>query len=276
LVRASIAKGIPPEWAFRAASWSVARHYGLDRGAARVGAIAPGYRADLVLLDDLKSVAIRDVLQSGRLVSEIEYSKDARQDKHNSIVAGEITAESLEPVVGNVHVIEVEHGKLLTGRSVRDSKSRGVLKLAVKERYGKGQTPATGYVTGFGEKMQGAIASSVGHDSHNLIAVGSNTRDMAVGMNALRTLGGGFCVVKDGKVLAELALPIGGLMTDKPAAETTKALRALKSASQSIGCELPEPFLQLAFLSLPVIPSLKLTDRGLVDVDRFELISVRA
>jgi adenine deaminase len=276
LIRQAIRHGVAPEVAFRAASWSVARHYGLDRGPDRAGAISPGYRADFVLLDDAKSVAIGMAFRGGRPADELEYSADRFGDLRNTIVTGEITAIDLASPNGNVHVIEVEHGKILTGRSVKDSNARGVAHLAVKERYGKNLKPATGYVSGFGETFTGAIGSSVGHDSHNLIAVGAKTSDMAVAMNFLRKSGGGFCVVKDGAVLAELALPMGGLMTNAPATEIRTKLSRLKDASRSVGCVLPEPFLQLAFLSLPVIPSLKLTDLGLVDVDRFEIIGVRA
>lgn len=276
LVRQAIRRGVAPEVAFRAASWSVARHYGLDRGPDRTGAIAPGYRADFVLLDDAKTVAIHRAFRAGVASDEIEFAAGGFGEKRNSIRAGEIAAGDLAAPEGNVHVIEVEAGKILTGRSVKDSSARGVARLAVKERYGNDRKPAAAYVAGFGEDFSGAIASSVGHDSHNLIAVGAKTSDMAVAMNALRRSGGGFCVVKDGAVLAELALPMGGLMTDAPAEEIRRKLASLKEAGRSVGCLLPEPFLQLAFLSLPVIPSLKLTDLGLVDVDRFEVIGVRA
>jgi adenine deaminase len=276
LLRQAIRHGVAPEIAFRAASWSVARHYALDRGPDRTGAISPGYRADFVLLDDRNTVAIRQAFRAGIPAGEIAYASEAFGENRNSVRSGEVLAAELAGPEGNVHVIEVEHGKILTGRSVKASSARGVAHLAVKERYGKNLAPATGYVSGFGENFTGAIASSVGHDSHNLIAVGAKTSDMAVAMNALRASGGGFCVVKDGAVLAELALPLGGLMTTAPAAEIRAKLSKLKAASRSVGCELPEPFLQLAFLSLPVIPSLKLTDRGLVDVDRFEIIGVRA
>lgn len=278
LVRSAIRRGVKPEWAFRAASWSVARHYGLDRGPIRRGAVAPGYVADFVLLSDAKTVAIAEVCRGGSLVSEMSFTREPGENPgmKNSIRSNAIAADSLTASEGRVHVIEAAHGRIVTGRSVRDSKDRGVARLAVKERYGNGHPPAVGYVGGFGEKLEGAIASSVGHDSHNLISVGSNTRDMAAAMNALRETGGGFCVVKDGSVVASLPLPFGGLMTSAPAEKIRDSLRNLKAASKSIGCELPEPFLQLAFLSLPVIPSLKLTDRGLVDVDRFEIIGVGA
>lgn len=272
LVRGAIRAGVKPEIAYRAASWSVARHYGL-RGK---GAVAPGYGADLVLLGDPQAVGIEAVFKAGRPVNEIGHPVLAAHTVGNSIRATKPAAADLEGPTGNVHVIHVEHGKIITGRSVGAHDAPGVARLSVLERYGHGQKPANGYVAGFGTNLNGAIASSVGHDSHNLITVGSRTSDMQIAMASLIESGGGFAVVKDGKVLARLPLPFGGLMTDSGPPEIAKALGELQAASRSIGCELPEPFLQLAFLSLPVIPTLKLTDRGLVDVDQFRIIDVRA
>jgi adenine deaminase len=179
-------------------------------------------------------------------------------------------------VTGRVHVIEVIPGKIITGRSVRNHSDPGVARLSVIERHGKKVKPANAWVSGFGEGLQGAIASSVGHDSHNLICVGDETRSMAVAVNALREMGGGFVVVRGDQILASLALPMGGLMSLEEPCRVEKGLMELRSASREIGCALTEPFLQLAFLSLPVIPSLKLTDQGLVDVDLFSVIDVRA
>jgi adenine deaminase len=184
-------------------------------------------------------------------------------------------AEDLIGPAGRVHVIGVEHGKIITSRSVCSSDDPGVSRLTVLERYGKGSRPANAYVKGFG-KLRGAIASSVGHDSHNLIVVGSNPADMRAALASLIECGGGFSVVKNGAVQARLELPFGGLMSTAGAKSIAGSLRKLHRASAAIGCELPEPFLQLAFLSLPVIPTLKLTDRGLVDVDQFKIISVSA
>ena len=175
---------------------------------------------------------------------------------------------------GRVHIIDVLAGKILTDRHVGNSDDRGVAQLTVLERYGHYQKPAHAYVHGFGENFKGAIASTVGHDSHNLILVGTNASDMKAAAEALASSGGGFCVVQNGSVLAHLALPIGGLMTAEPSEKIHQQLTKLKSAAAQIGCELHEPFLQLAFLSLPVIPSLKLTNLGLVDVDAFSLISL--
>ena len=267
--------------AYRSASWSVARHYGLDRGSAsRTGAIAPGYRADLVLLDDVKTCAIADVFVAGKPHAEIAVSTAAAAEilpsEGASIRAAEISAADLEGPVGQRARDRRHAGKDHHHPHGRGPRRRRRGRLSVLERHGHGSRPANGYVRGFGAKLDGAIGSSVGHDSHNLITMGSRAEDMAVALRALSEMGGGFCVVKRGALLASLALPIAGLMSRKTPAELSKALRELKSASRAIGCELPEPFLQLAFLSLPVIPSLKLTDKGLVDVDRFELIGVRA
>ena len=278
LVRSSIAKGVPVEVAYRAASWSVARHYGLAgpaRGLTRIGAVAPGYRADLVLLDDAATCAIRDVLVAGVLVRELDMPRAPAQTPPNTIRANIPEAVDLEGPSGMVHVIGVRAGRILTDRHVLRSDAPGVMRLAVLERYGKGGKPANGYALGFGD-LDGAIASSVGHDSHNLCVVGNGASDMRAALAVLTTSGGGFCVVKDGNVLAHLPLPLGGLMSLEEPAFIAKALEELHAASRSIGCALPEPFLQLAFLSLPVIPSLKLTDRGLMDVDAFKLIDVRA
>ena len=278
LIRSAIAKGVPVEVAYRAASWSVARHYGLAgpaRALTRVGAVAPGYRADLVLLDDAATCAIREVLVRGELVSEMDMVQAPAQSPPNTIRASIPELADLEGPAGMVHVIGVRAGRILTDRHVMKSDAPGVCRLAVLERHGHGGKPANGYALGFGD-LEGAIASSVGHDSHNLCVVGKSTSDMRTALAALASSGGGFCVVKNGVVIAHLPLPLGGLMSLESPEVIARALVELHAASKAIGCALPEPFLQLAFLSLPVIPSLKLTDRGLMDVDAFKLIDVRA
>jgi adenine deaminase len=278
LVRSAIAKGVPVEVAYRAASWSVARHYGLAgpaRALTRVGAVAPGYRADLLLLDDAATCAIRDVLVAGELVREMDLPRAHGGTPPNTVRAAIPEKVDLEGPAGMVHVIGVRAGRILTDRHVLRSDAPGVCRLAVLERHGGRSKPANGYALGFGD-LRGAIASSVGHDSHNLCVVGKETGDMRAALAALAASGGGFCVVRGGAVIAHLPLPLGGLMSLEEPETIARALVELHAASKSIGCELPEPFLQLAFLSLPVIPSLKLTDRGLMDVDAFKLIDVRA
>jgi adenine deaminase len=278
LLRSAIKKGVPAEVVYRAASWSVARHYGLAgpaRGGERIGAIAPGFRADLVLLDDVETCAVRSVFAAGKPVADLDLPSPKLGVPPNTIRAAIPEEADLLGPSGMVHVIGVRPGRILTDRHVAKSDAEGVRRLTVLERYGKGSKPANGYVTGFGH-LEGAIASSVGHDSHNLCVVGKDPKDMRVALAALAEVGGGFAVVKDGAVLARLPLPLGGLMSLESPEEIAGALEELRAASKAIGCILPEPFLQLAFLSLPVIPSLKLTDRGLMDVDAFRLIDVRA
>ena len=281
LIRRAIAHGVDERVAYRASSYSVARHYGLDLGIDRKGAIAPGYAADLVVLDDSKSCTVNEVLRAGLLVSEGGSSSHARTEARLNPFPGTIRAsvpevESLRGPSGNVHVIGVRPGKILTRRFVKDSRARGIHRLTVLERHGHGLKPANAYVHGFGTEFRGAIASSVGHDSHNLIVVGSSAREMRAALAHLIAKGGGFAVVENENVIAELALPMAGLMSLESPKEIERRLRKLREASRSIGCALEEPFLQLAFLSLPVIPSLKLTDLGLVDVEMFRLIDVRA
>ncbi len=272
LVRSAIARGVRAEVAYRAASFSVARHYGLRTK----GAIAPGYDADLVVLDDVATTAIHSVFRAGFRADEIAYPAPSGDAASGTVKASVPAEADLVAPTGRVHVIGVRQGRILTDHHVLAHDASGVARLTVLERHGHGGKPANGYVTGFGEKLRGAIGSSVGHDSHNLIVVGDRTDDMRAAFAALVEGGGGFVVVQDGVVKARLALPVGGLMSRAEPREVEAALRELHRASQAIGCALPEPFLQLAFLSLPVIPSLKLTDRGLVDVERFAIIPVAA
>jgi len=148
-----------------------------------------------------------------------------------------------------------------------------VLKVAVLERHGRNGNVGRGFVKGFG-LTHGAIASSIGHDAHNIITVGDNDADMALAVNRLIDLQGGFVAARDGAVVADLALPIAGLMSDRPAEEVEQALRILRDHLRAMGCLLDEPFVQLAFLPLSMIPHLKITDRGLIDADHVRLISL--
>ena len=178
-------------------------------------------------------------------------------------------------------VIGVEAGRILTGNlpmtlPYRDGRRRvdldqDAVKVAVVARHGVNRNIGVGFVHGFGMK-RGAIASSVGHDSHNICVVGADEADMAVAVNRLIAIEGGFAVAEGGAVRAELALPSAGLMSLLSFEEVHAALIPLREAATALGVTLAEPFLQVAFLPLPVIPHLKITDRGLVDVDRFELV----
>ena len=153
----------------------------------------------------------------------------------------------------------------------RPDASRDLARIAVIERHGKNGNIATGFVRGFGMRA-GAIASTVCHDHHNIACVGMDYADMALAANRLSEIEGGFVVARDGAILAELPLPVAGLMSLAPFEEVHRHLVELRDAAKSLGVTLEEPFLQLAFLALPVIPALKITDRGMVDVMKFEII----
>jgi adenine deaminase len=282
LVRRAIALGAPATPVYRAASWSAARGFGLrDRGL-----LAPGYIADVLLLDDLETCAIHLILRRGKLVTADLFVDRSLPPPHtgNSVRLQPVTAQTFAiPALGpSTPVIGIVPGKILTERLqaevlYRDGErhsdpTRDLLKVCVLERHGVNGNIGRGFVKGFG-LQSGALASSVGHDSHNVCVVGANDEDMAVAVNRLIALGGGFVAARDGSVLAELALPFAGLMSLDPFETVHRQLLLLRDAVRAMGCTLPEPFLQLAFLPLPVIPHLKITDRGLVDVDRFELIA---
>ena len=148
-----------------------------------------------------------------------------------------------------------------------------ILKIAVMERHRATGNVGLGFVQGFGLK-RGAIGSSVAHDSHNLVIVGTNDEDMLETVMAIKKMGGGLAVVSEGKVLASLPLPIAGLMTDGSVPQVNHQLETLLHAAKSLGCKLPDPFMTLSFISLPVIPELKITDKGLVDVNKFKIVPV--
>jgi adenine deaminase len=282
LVRRAIQLGAPVASVYRAASWSAARGFGLrDRGL-----VAPGYLADLLLLDDLERCAVATVIRRGRMVTAESFANRSLPPPpaHNSIRLAPVTADAFAAPAGGpgTPVIGVIPGKIITAREHADlpyrdglrhaDPSRDLLKVCVLERHGRNGNIGRGFVRGFGLRA-GALASSVGHDSHNLCVVGTNDADMAAAANRLIALGGGFVAVRDGTVLAEMALPVAGLMSLAPFEAVARQLEALREAVQGMGCGLAEPFLQLAFLALPVIPHLKITDMGLVDVDRFELVA---
>ncbi|MEO0915207.1 MAG: adenine deaminase C-terminal domain-containing protein, partial [Pseudomonadota bacterium] len=197
--------------------------------------------------------------------------------------APRVTAESFRTTSNRAEtdVIGIIPGKIITEHlqfdiavedgDKRPDLARDLVKIAVVERHGKNGNIATGFVQGFGLKT-GAIASTVCHDHHNIAVVGADYGDMARAANRLSEIEGGFVVVRGSEVLAELALPVAGLMSEASFEEVEADLRALREAALSLGVVLEEPFLQLAFLALPVIPNLKITDRGLVDVNRFEII----
>jgi adenine deaminase len=282
-IRRLIGMGRPLHHVYRAASHSAARIFGLkDRGL-----IAPGWRADIALLDRLEDCQVSDVVAAGRLMTPDLFAarKTIPSVGLSSMKASPVTAETFRvPQAaggGETAVIAVRPGLIITfreraklaanGAGLQPDLEADVIKVAVIERHGVNGNVGRGFVKGFGLK-RGAIASSVGHDSHNIIVVGANDADMALAANRVIAMGGGFAVSGDGQILAELALPLAGLMSLEPFEAVCSSLHDLRDAARSLGCTLPEPFLQVAFLALPVIPHLKITDRGLFDVDQFALV----
>lgn len=282
IIRTAISLGAPPLAVYRAASLSAAEAFGLkDRGL-----IAPGRRADIAVIDGLEGCHVAQVFAGGVAVTDAAFA--ARQTippvARHSVKARPVTAASFRTGGNRVEtpVIGILPGKIITEHLTYDiaptdgdkrpDLSRDLVKIAVVERHGVNGNIATGFVKGFGLK-RGAIASTVCHDHHNIAVVGADAADMAVAANRLGQIEGGFVVVEGGQFLAELALPVAGLMSLKPFEAVHQDLIALRAAAKSLGVTLEEPFLQLAFLALPVIPHLKITDHGMVDVDRFEVMA---
>ena len=281
MIRTAIALGCPPLAVYRAASLSAAEAFGLkDRGL-----IAPGKRADIVVIDSLEGCHAEMVFAGGVEVTEAAFAARATTTPvaRNSIKAPRVTAQDFR-AAGNraqTPVIGILPGKIITPHLTfdiapedgdkRPDLARDLMKIAVIERHGKNGNRATGFVQGFG-MQRGAIASTVCHDHHNIAVVGADYADMALAANRLGEIEGGFVVTCAGEVLAELALPVAGLMSLLRFEEVREKLVTLRAAARSLGVVLEEPFLQLAFLALPVIPHLKITDHGMVDVDRFEML----
>ncbi len=283
MIRRLIAKGAPLHHVYRAASVSGARIFGFkDRGH-----VAPGWRADIALLDDLEDCRVSGVIAGGREVTQELFARRETIPPVglDSMKARPVTADAFiappKPGQNRTPVIEVRPGLIITyrqeatlpngPRGLEPDLAADVIRVAVVERHGRNGNIGRAFVTGFGLK-HGAIASSVGHDSHNITVVGASEADMAAAVNRVIDMHGGFVVADAGRITAELALPLAGLMSLEPFEIVAKKLHTLRDAAKALGCVLPEPFLQVAFLALPVIPHLKLTDRGLFDVDRFGFV----
>jgi adenine deaminase len=280
MIRTAIRFGADPKDVYRVASWSAAQSFGLHRDTEKWqkrGLIAPGYKADIVLLNDFQNCTINSVIKNGKVVTEESFKARPHVEPigYNSIKIRKMLPDDFKIPAGEPgeiqDVIGLIPGKLVTehlrlsvpekdGFLVPDA-SNDLLRIAVIERHGKNGNIATGFVKGFGF-TSGAIASSVGHDSHNLIVVGASEEDMALAVNTIRANQGGYAVVKDGQVLGSLALPVAGLMSDKPFEALHDEAKALRDAAKGIGSSMEDPTMMLAFLPLCVIPNLKLTDFG--------------
>jgi adenine deaminase len=278
IVRDAVAGGVPVEDALVCATLSPATWHGLSH----LGAVAPGHQADLLLLPDLEAFVPELVLKAGRPVREIPRAEVPDWVRH-TVRIGALGPEMFRIPWrgGRAHVIGLVPGQIVTeslaeqptvraGEAVADPE-RDLAKIAVVERHlGTGRL-GLGFVRGFGLR-RGALASTVAHDAHNVVVIGTSDAAMAFAVRRLANIGGGLVVTDGAAVLAELPLPVAGLLSDAPLDEVVARSRALVAAAAELGCTVEAPFQHLSFLALSVIPALKITDRGLVDVSRFELV----
>ena len=276
-IRKAIAGGLSPLNAIQMATINPARYFGLKRR----GAVAPGYRADCLLLDDLESFTINQVFLVGRPLAEKDFAAPSRLLPGNTVSVAKLSEESFAiPVAGaRIKVIGIVPGQLVTREIIVTPKidqssavadpDRDLVKLAVIERHHGSGRIGMGFVQGLGLE-RGALAGTVAHDSHNLIVAGICDADMLLAARVVKEMSGGLAVVVDGRILGRLPLPVAGLMSAEKAETTAAALKSLQGQAALLGA-VNDPFMALSFLALPVIPSLKLSDRGLVDVDKFSL-----
>jgi adenine deaminase len=282
IVREAVALGMSPEDALVMATLNPATWHGLDH----LGAVAPGYQADLLLLPDLERFVPDLVLKAGRPVADIPSPVVPDWVKRSVRIAPVGSNDFHVPWAGGkAHVIGLVPGQIVTdslvegltavdGLAVADPE-RDLAKVAVVERHHGTGRIGLGFVRGFGLR-RGAFASTVAHDAHNIVVVGVDDGDIARAVQRLAELGGGLVVVESRGVRAELPLPVAGLLSEAPAKEVAAQSHECVRALAELGCTVEAPFQALAFLALSVIPSLKLTDQGLVDVDAFRLVSLAA
>ena len=285
MVRQAIRWGTDPILAIQMATLNPAEYFRLDD----LGAIAPGYLADIVSFDHLGRFQIKKVFKNGELVAEdgkllfppIRRVKGPKAMGSVRIKPLKKNAFLLRSDQSLAKIIQLIPGQIVTQKVTRKIPLKDgvahpdikedILKIVVVERHKATGNIGIGFVQGFGLK-KGAIGSSVAHDSHNLVIVGTNDQDMIKAVEIIQAMKGGLTVVLNGKVLASLPLPIAGLMSEAPVAQVNLRLGALHRAARTLGCRIPDPFMTLSFLSLPVIPELKITDKGLVDVNQFKFV----
>ncbi|UCF20065.1 MAG: adenine deaminase [Gemmatimonadota bacterium] len=283
LVRLAVAEGLAPLTAIQMATINTANYFGLGG----LGMVAPGYRADLLVTDSLSELRARKVICGGRVVAEDGTYLGPRPSAPMPPGSGVwVNWDQLDLTVrahgrSRGRVIEAVPEQIVTGQSVEELKVEGgaavadperdLLKIAVIERHRGTGNVGLGFVRGFGLK-RGAIASSVAHDNHNIVVVGASDCDMVSAARNVGAHGGGQCVVADGQVLAAVPLPIAGLMSDLPLEDVRDRVAAMGAAARDLGCILPDPLMTMSFLALAVIPELKITDLGLVDVVAFQRV----
>jgi adenine deaminase len=281
MVREAVAAGIAPEDALLMASYHPAVWHGLSRH----GAIAPGYIADLLVLPDLVSFQPTTVLKRGKPIEDtprVEIPEWVRQSVRVAPISpSDFTipwsggiARAIGLVEDQVVTESLEREPAVEGGYAVASAERDLAKIAVVERHLATGRVGLGFVSGSG-LQRGALASTVAHDAHNIVVVGMTDRDMAFAVERLVEIGGGIVAVDELRILAECPLPIAGLLADASLAEVVAGSRACNDAAHALGWMGATPFLTLSFLGLSVIPHLKITDRGLVDVDRFEIVPLR-
>jgi adenine deaminase len=277
MVRVAVEQGISPEDAVVMATLNPATYHRLRN----LGAIAPGYQADILVLDDLRSFVPRQVLKRGAAPRflKLDVPEWVRQTVH----LAEVGASSFNVAAGpkRIRVIRVIPSQLLTGTElvepttrdgciVADPK-RDLVKIAVLERHHASGRVGLGFATNVGLE-RGAFASTVAHDAHNVVVLGVDDADMAACVQRMPEIGGGIVIAEGGRVVEELPLPVAGLMSDQPLAAVHKRMVSMEKRLAGMGVTMSAPFMTMSFLALSVIPELKITDRGLVDVNRFELV----
>ncbi len=285
MVKKAVRLGVNPIKAIQMASINTAEYFKL----ANLGAVAPGYKADIAVFNDLEMFEPEMVFKNGKLAAKngkmiidtTEFKTPALRGsvniKYLNMEDIQISAPDRKEEINVINVIpkqlitkkSIEKAKIVNGLAVSDV-DNDILKIAVIERHKATGNIGLGFVKGFGLKS-GAIASTVAHDSHNMIVIGTNDDDMYYAAVELVKSQGGKIIVENGKTLAHLPLPIAGLMSDKPVEEVQKKICELEQAAKQIGCTMSDPFMSMAFLSLSVIPELKITDKGLIDVNKFEV-----
>lgn len=283
MVRKAVEAGVAPITAIQMATINTAEYFRIPY----LGAIAPGYKADMLVLENFSDFKPKLVFKSGKLAAKDGKLISDITQAHAPVIRGSVNVRWIEKdhfkikaESENVKTINIVPKQLLTNGSIekinvvdgyaQSNTEDDVLKIAVIERHRASGNIGIGFVKGFGLKS-GAIASTVAHDSHNMIIIGSNDEDMYYAAVELVKSQGGKIVVENGKTLAHLPLPVAGLMSDQKLEYVIEKSVSLAQAAQEIGCELEDPFLNMAFLSLPVIPELKITDKGLIDVNKFEI-----
>ena len=288
MVKKSVELGVDPIKAIQMASLNTAEYFKIPN----TGAIAPGYNADILVFDDLKTFDPKMVFKKGKLVAKngqmtIDMTEFKPPELRGSVNIKPLKKKDFQIKIpkskNKIKVINVITKQLITKLSIEEVKKENgyavsdttndILKIAVIERHKATGNIGLGFVKGFGLKS-GAIASTIAHDSHNMIIIGTNDEDMYYAANQLVKSQGGKIIVENGKTLSQLELPIAGLISNKPAEEVMAKLQELEQTAADIGCKINDPFMSMAFLSLSVIPEIKITDKGLIDVSKFKVTNL--